>query len=151
MPSFTINFDTKRDKKMLFNHLQTCRGIQQVTTKKVRRYNGRYKFYWAHVLPIIEEKCVVANQYGEPATRQEIHEVLKVKFNPIMHQLVNNRIIIQGDSTRSLSDDKFINDFEEQIIMEFSSAPFYCEFLSREEWNEQQRIKNLFSNQNIKK
>lgn len=146
MPSFTVNFDNESEKRNLWEHLKSLRGIHQITSRAAYKYRGRYKYYWAHVLSQIEEKTCIMNEYGEPLDCYQIHEVLKLQFNPIMYQKINNRIIIQGASTTNMSDKDFITEYEEQIIAEYSSPPYYCEFLTRDEWNEKMKLKKQIKN-----
>lgn len=137
MSSYTINFNSKKDKRHLFNHLKMLKGIVQVTTRKVRSYNGRYKYYWAYLLPIIEEAGVFYNEDAELLDKTQIHEALKAKYNPIIVMAANNKIIIQGQSTTKLSDDKFIGEYEDRIFADFQNEPYNCNFeYTRYEWTQ---------------
>ena len=58
---------------------------------------------------------------------------MKMKYNPVIMQTPFGNFTVP-DSSTSLSDKEFINEFEEQIIAEFSLPPFNCDFMSREEY-----------------
>lgn len=106
----------------------------------------RYKYYFGHVLEVVLLTC--GNRFeimdGETfrAARnvQEIHEALKMKYNPILVRTPFATFAMPS-STTGLSDSEFINEFEETIIAEFSAPPFGCDFQDRETWAEMMKAK----------
>lgn len=100
---------------------------------------SRYKYYFAHVLETILLTCgnrfeVLDGENFRPVKNtQEIHEALKMKYNPVIVRTPFGAYAMPS-STTGLSDGEFIGQFEETIIAEFSQPPFGCDFLNREEW-----------------
>ena len=99
----------------------------------------RYKYWFGHVMETILMTCgrffeVLEGDAWRPArTTDEIHEVLKQKYNPIMIRTPFG-IYTASNTTTALSDRDFINQFEEAVIIEFSQPPYGCDFMSREEY-----------------
>ena len=116
-------------------------GFHDVVFKQVRRgyTSTRYKYYFGHVLETILGTCaqffqVFENDQARPtANTDEIHEVLKLKYNPVMVRAPFGMYVV-SNSTTNLSDRDFIARFEEAIIIEFSEPPYGCDFMSREEY-----------------
>lgn len=126
-------------------------GFHKVTTQEVRRgYTPtRYKYYFAHVLEVILHTAgrffqVFENdQVRNARTTDEIHEVLKLKYNPVMVKAPFGMYVV-SNSTTNLSDRDFIAQFEEAIIIEFSEPPYGCDFMDRETWAAKMKQKNKF-------
>jgi hypothetical protein len=116
-------------------------GWHRATIEDVRRgyTSTRYKYYFGHVLHTILLTCGKRFQVLDGDTFRpvrdttEIHNGMKMKYNPVIMQTPFGNFTVP-DSSTSLTDKEFINEFEEQIIAEFSEAPFNCEFMSREEY-----------------
>lgn len=116
-------------------------GWYKITVEQVRRgYTPtRYKFYFAHVLEVILHTCgrmfeiMDGSEFRPVRNTQEIHECLKLKYNPVFVRTPFGGGTIAG-STTGLSDSEFIGKFEETIVAEFSGPPFNCEFMMRDEW-----------------
>lgn len=102
----------------------------------------RYRFYFGILLPIILENCagrfsVIDHNTGEQrAIRNttELHKGLKMMYNPITF-ITPNGTFTDGDTTTGLSDRKFINEFMETIMGEFSMPPYNCDFSRIEDRN----------------
>lgn len=111
----------------------TIRGIRRGHT------STRYKYYFAHVVETILLTCshhfqVMEGDSFRPArSPAEIHEVLKLKYNPVMIKTPFGAYFSSGTTT-NLTDRQFIQQFEEAIVAEFSSPPYGCDFMGREEW-----------------
>lgn len=116
-------------------------GWLKITIEEVKRgYTPtRYKFYFAHVLEVILHTCgrmfeiMDGNEFRPVRSTTEIHECLKLKYNPVFVRTPFGGGTVAG-STTGLSDSEFINQYEETIISEFSGPPFNCEFMMRDEW-----------------
>lgn len=116
-------------------------GWHKATIEDVRRgyTSTRYKYYFGHVLHTILLTCgkrfqiLEGNDWRPVRDTTEIHNGMKMKYNPVIMQTPFGNFTVPESST-SLSDKEFINEFEEQIIAEFSAPPFGCEFMSREEY-----------------
>lgn len=116
-------------------------GCHKATIEDVRRgyTSTRYKYYFGHVIHTILLTCgkrfqVLDGETFRPVRdTQEIHNAMKMRFNPVIMTTPFGNITVPESST-SLSDREFINEFEEQIIAEFSQPPFGCEFMSREQY-----------------
>ena len=76
----------------------------------------------------------------------EIHQVLKLKFNPVMVLTPNGAYMIP-QSTTELPDGDFIQKYEEAIIIEFSNEPYFCEFMSREEYAALMKEKKTYTHE----
>lgn len=131
--------DTREDFAGAIRSLQD--GWHRVTIEAVRRgyTSTRYKYYFGHVLHTILLTCgsrfqVLDGENFRPVRdTTEIHNAMKMRFNPVIMTTPYGNFTVPESST-SLSDKEFINQFEEQIIAEFSEMPFGCEFMSREEY-----------------
>jgi len=118
-------------------------GWHKVMIEEVRRgYSPtRYRYYFAHVMQSILLTCahhfeVLDGETVRPARNtEEIHEVMKQRFNPVMIKTPFGMYITTSSST-NLSDRDFIRRYEEAIIEEFSNPPYGVEFMGREEWAE---------------
>lgn len=116
-------------------------GWHKATIEEVRRgYTyTRYKYYFGHVLKTIlltvgkRFQILDGDTWRPVRDTSEIHAGMKMKYNPVIMQTPFGNFTVP-DSSTSLSDREFINEFEEQIISDFSAPPFGCEFMSREEW-----------------
>jgi len=109
----------------------------------------RYKYYFGVVLTAILEKCagrfqVINPRTGEtapPRTTTDIHEIMKVVYNPVIiitpHGATNS-----GGTTTNLNDRDFIGEYMETIMADFSAPPYNVEFLDAEEWKERQKAKH---------
>ena len=53
--------------------------ILSVTRKKKTRSNNQNRYYWGCVIPIIKD--AIDNSIGESSTNEDIHHILKCKFN----------------------------------------------------------------------
>lgn len=129
-----VNFDNENDKRLLYNTLKSLKGLQKVHIKSSYNYKGRYKYYFAHVIPVLEENGCFIDENGEILDKLQIHEVLKDLYNPKFVRTRKGKIIVSGDSTTHLTDKDFIGEYESQIIARFSQEPFYCNFIDRETW-----------------
>ena len=123
-------------------------GWHKVVIEEVRRgYTAtRYKYYFAHVLDTILLTCghffqVLDGETVRPArSTEEIHEVMKQRYNPVMIKTPFGMYITSNSST-NLSDMDFINRFEDAIIIEFSEPPYGCDFMGRDEWAKMMKSK----------
>jgi len=106
----------------------------------------RYKYYFAHVMETILLTCgdrfeiMEGERFRKARNTQEIHEALKMKYNPVLVRTPFATFAMPS-STTGLSDSEFINAFEETIIADFSAPPFGCDFMSREDWAEMMKGK----------
>lgn len=122
-------------------------GYRLIFEPQKRGYTPtRYKYYFAHVLEAILLTCgnrfeIMEGERFRPARNvQEIHEALKMKYNPVLVRTPFATFAMPS-STTGLSDSEFINQFEETIISEFSAPPFGCDFMDRESWAEMMRAR----------
>lgn len=140
MKSFTIDFDDRNEKTKLWRFLKVLKGTWQVVINETEpyQYRGRYKYYFAHVLRVIEENCLfVRESSGAPLPSSEIHEILKRIFNPEIFVNSETGDVYQGSkSTTGLKDGDFINKYEQAIISMFASDPYNLEFIDREIWTQ---------------
>lgn len=88
-----------------------------------------------HVYQEIAQSGHYADENGDPLSKDEIHDIMKIIYNPktVVDRQTGEVRIIAGD-TKSISDKDFIDKFEERIIADHSSAPYFLEFMSRSEW-----------------
>lgn len=121
-------------------------GQYKVTVEDAKegRYTGtRYKYYFGHVLPCILEKCAKSFRMINPRTGEEanphnttdLHECLKMMFNPVTVITPNGAFNTPGTTT-SLSNREFVGEFLEMIMAYFSDPPYNVEFIDRDDWNE---------------
>lgn len=122
-------------------------GYRLIFEPQKRGYTPtRYKYYFAHVLETILMVCgkrfeIMEGERFRPARNtQEIHEALKMKYNPVLVRTPFATFAMPS-STTGLSDSEFINQFEETIISEFSAPPFGCDFMDRESWAEMMKAR----------
>jgi len=127
-------------------------GQWKITVEEAKegRYSGtRYKYYFGHVLPCILEKCaarfrIVNHKTGEeshPRNTTDLHECLKMMFNPVTVITPNGAFNTPGTTT-ALSNREFVTEFLEMIMAYFSEAPYFVEFLDREDWAEKMKGKH---------
>jgi len=101
----------------------------------------RYKHYFGHVLETILLTCgnrfeiMEGETFRKARDTREIHDALKMKYNPVIVRTPFGAFSMPS-STTTMPDSDFINQFEEQIIAEFSAPPFGCDFLDRQSWAE---------------
>lgn len=126
-------------------------GQYKVTLEEAKevRYTGtRYKYYFGHVLPAILEKCAKSFRMINPRTGEEtnprnttdLHECLKMMFNPVTVITPNGAFNTPGTTT-ALSNQEFVGEFLEMIMAYFSEAPYNVEFVDRDDWNEVMKAK----------
>lgn len=130
-----------------FAALETGQYFVQFKPHKTARFTAtRYKWWFDCVLglalPKVRQHFGMADKHGEvsyPATVEQLHEILKLIYNPVTIVRADGGIIKTiGYTTTRMSDSDFINEFCEQIIADFSGAPYYafpdtgCP--DREEW-----------------
>lgn len=114
------------------------------------RFTGtRYKYYFGHILPCILEKCsrsfrMINPRTGEesnPRNTSDLHECLKMMFNPVTVITPNGAFNTPGTTT-SLNNREFVGEFLEMITAYFAGEPYNCEFLDREDWAEIMKSKH---------
>ena len=137
MENLTINFDHQKSKEMLWSKLKTLKGAHQITIKKVRSYHTRYKYVFEHLYGEIAKSGHYTDSDGHPLSTDEIHEIMKIIYNPktVVDRQTGEIRIIAGD-TKTISDRTFIEQFEQQIIIDHSQPPYNIEFMDRGEWIE---------------
>lgn len=109
----------------------------------------RYKYYFGHVLPCILEKCAKSFRMINPRTGEEsnprnttdLHECLKMMFNPVTVITPNGAFNTPGTTT-ALSNREFVSEFLEMIQAYFASEPYNVDFLDREDWAERMKAKH---------
>lgn len=125
-------------------------GRFKVMIEKVGAYEKptRYKFYFAVIMAAILHKCsdrfqIINPRTGEtspPRTTEDIHEVMKAMYNPVIimtpHGATNS-----GGTTTNLSDRDFINEYSEMIMSEFSASPYFVDFVDPETWKAEMKEK----------
>lgn len=134
-----VTQDTRQDFADAVTSLHD--GWHKVVIQEVRKgYTAtRYKYYFAHVLQTIlmtaghHFKVMNGNDIRNARNTDEIHDVLKLKYNPTIIKTPFG-LYITANSTTSMPDSDFINAFEEAIIAEFSEPPYGCDFMGRDEW-----------------
>jgi len=145
MERIVVDFNSRYEREKLNEFLKTKKGMHSIVLRKARRYRGRYKYYFAHVISVIQEKCIFYSENGRLLQNAEIHTALKLRYNPqVILSSEGNKIIIKGKSTTTMSDHDFISKYEQQIIADFSQEPYFCEFLDREDWTNKQIAKHEF-------
>lgn len=101
----------------------------------------RYKYYFGHVLQVILLTCGKDFTIWEDGafvpvrTVEQVHFGLKMKYCTQLIMTPFGAYTV-AKSTTELTDSDFINQFEEQIIAEFSAPPFGCDFMDRQSWAE---------------
>jgi hypothetical protein len=162
MPCGALTAHSKRIFAEVFRKMGE--GFYSVHIKKQRgTRSSRYKYYWSHLMMYAVNEFnrrgiyqVMNEDTGEvyPLTTDELHEMMKHYFNPVITKYKGMKII-KGGKTRKLDDSDFINEYEEKVVqflVENDVIP-----LTRDEWNEQrsnrltsaQIVENLsFQNQN---
>lgn len=119
-------FDTKRIKD-LFGKLKE--GWYNLTIQEKKPYSTtRYKHYFGCVLKQAVDQMnergiyqILIEETGElvPITVEDLHEMLKYYFNPVIVRYQGMAIKKKG-STRQLTDSQFINEYLEKIYQWFS-------------------------------
>lgn len=111
--------------------------------KEVRNTTSRYKYYFGHLLPAILDKCGKSFRMINPRTGEEstprnttdLHECIKMMFNPVTIITPRGAFNTPGTTT-SLSNREFISEFTEMIMAYFADAPYFVDFVDRDEWRE---------------
>lgn len=128
-------------------------GVYKLVLSKVKAIkNSRYKYHFAHVLPMIVEYMnrkgisqILDPMTGEllPIDVDNLHNYHKQVYNPCLVKNLLKKPDARGNtpefipipmSTTKLSDGDFIDTYEERIISEYANT-YGIEFLSREEYN----------------
>jgi hypothetical protein len=133
-----VDFSNHKSKRDFLKHLDTLKGVHQVSLKKGINYHTRYKYYFGHVIPVIQDAQLFVDENGAINDPRIIHQGLKNHFNRIV-QLSGDQFSMHGGSTADMSDGDFIQKYEEQVIAFFSQQPYYLEFLTREQWAQQRK------------
>lgn len=127
-------------------------GQYKVTVEAVtegRYTTSRYRYYFGSVLPCVLEKCARSFRMINPRTGEEsnprnttdLHECLKMMFNPVTVITPNGAFNAPGTTT-ALSNREFAGEFLEMIMAYFSDAPYFVEFIDRESWVEGMKAKH---------
>ena len=135
--SFTINFYNRKKKQLLWNYLRTLKGTYHVIIdpSSPYEYKTRYKYFFGHIVPVIEEACIFVNEDGEPLDSKNVFYELKRMFAPsIIRNSITNQVTVSARSTSQMPDGEFIAEFEDVIFMTFSQHPFNLDFIDRHEW-----------------
>jgi len=128
-------------------------GVYKLVISKVKAIkSSRYKYHFAHVLPMIVEYMnrkgisqILDPMTGEllPIEIDNLHNYHKQVYNPCLVKNLLKKPDARGNtpefipipmSTTKLSDGDFIDTYEERIISEYANT-YGIEFLSREEYN----------------
>ena len=117
-------------------------GEYELLIKKKSRTATRYAFYFPHVLGAILEKCsefFILN--GEPITNvDDLHLIMKLKYNPVtMVDSSTGEMVKMPGATKTMDNKRFIDEFMEQIISDFSQPPFNVDFADCDRWIESRR------------
>lgn len=142
---------TGQSREILKDQIEALgQGRYKVVIEKVGAYERptRYKFYFGVVMAAILEKCadrfqIINPRTGEtspPRTTEDIHEIMKAMFNPVMI-MTPRGVTNSGGTTTNLSDRDFINEYSEEIMAEFSHPPYNVEFLDPDTWREMMKAK----------
>lgn len=147
MPVFS---ETGKQKIKKFWSLLTV-GNWILTLKKEATYKkSRYRYLFSHVyLTAVtyfnrHQMYQLYTEDGEvlPLTVEELHDMMKQWFNPIIRRYEGMKIII-GGSTRKLSDQVFISEFLEKILCFLAEKGVIC--LTYQEWRELAESKEFTS------
>lgn len=114
-------------------------GDYHFLIKKATKGTSRNKFYWDCVLWCILSQAGEFFIIGDrkPDSEEDIHLVLKLKYNPIeIIDTFTGEITRVPGTTKTLTDSEFIGKYEEQIIADFSGPPFLVEFPTFDQWVE---------------
>jgi len=117
-------------------------GEYEILFKKATRGNTRYKFYFDAVMACILHQAGSYFVLGSrpAATVEEIHLVMKYKYNPMeIVDLETGEMIRVPCSTTVMNDTDFIQRYEQQIIADFSGPPFFVDFPTFEQWVERRK------------
>ena len=135
-----------------FGVLEPGMYLVQIKPYKTARFTAtRYKWWFdcvlGLVLPNVRQHFGMADKHGEvsyPDTVEQLHEILKLIYNPVTIVRADGGIIKTiGYTTTQMPDSDFINEFCEQIIADFSGPPYFafpdtgCP--TREEWAEKHK------------
>lgn len=130
-----------------FDALEPGQYFVQFKPHKPARFTAtRYKWWFDCVLglalPKVRQHFGMADRHGQityPDTVEQLHHILKIVYNPVTIVTADGTgIRTVGQSTTGMPDKDFIGEFAEQIIADFSGAPYYafpdtgCP--DREEW-----------------
>lgn len=94
-----------------------------IKSNSIKR-NSRYKYYWSFLIKIAVAYYNKCGKYqiedmnsGEVRLLDDVsfHEALKRKFNPVIIQFADTKIM-KGGTTTTLNDDEFIKRYEHEII-----------------------------------
>lgn len=112
---------------------------------KENRTKTRYKFYFGHVVKtILDSGFFKSLDEDYILTADDVHELLKLQYGSrqIAVSGLPGHIHILQRSTTEMNDSEFITVYEEQIVADYSNRGL--EFLSREEYSNQQSLKHRY-------
>lgn len=118
-------------------------GRYKVCFERRKSNCTRYRYYFDAVLsfalPAAAKVFKVIEKGEERPIRntQELHEIVKGIFNPVL--VINPETgeqILKGGTTTSLTDSEFINEYLEKVIAYFASEPFEVVFVDYQEWGQ---------------
>ena len=118
-------------------------GQYVLTLKKVGAFKAtRYKYYFDCVMFYLLRDAakfyrMIDHSTGEqytPRTSEEMHQIMKVIYNPVTIIVPGGRTDTVGGTTTSLSDREFIGQYLEQIISDHAGAPYLVEIPTIQEW-----------------
>lgn len=140
--TYNIDCDDIHDKRSFINHIRSLKGLWRFVCSKPRKYHTRYKYYFGHVVKLLEQENIFFDDRGNARDSAGIHDMLKKMFNPTLVQEENGAIVEKGGTTTTLDDNEFVRFYEPQIIAFFSQEPFYVPFTDRDEWIIEMKMKH---------
>lgn len=141
MPTYIIDFDSKSEKRRLYNYQKTLSGLQRITVKAVVQNVNRYKYLFGHVLRVLEEAEIYEDEFKNPLTGDELWEEIKKQHNmKITRNSVTGRTTVSGGSVNDMPDRLYF-ELEEKILAYYSQEPYNLgdKFIDRDTWNAQRK------------
>jgi hypothetical protein len=119
MISLVVDFSKKEKKEKLWKILKTLKEVKysfEIKQYRATRSNPQNRYYWGCVLNILSQHTGF--------TPEEMHELLKQKFLPVLKMLPNGEEVKIPGSTAELD----TSDFEDYLekVKQFSIQELDC-------------------------
>lgn len=115
-------------------------GDYDIIIKKATTGSSRYAYYFDAVMYDLLMQAGHHFRFsgGAPIeTEEQLHTVMKMLYNPTNIVDPNTGEVFKTPmSTTGMTDRDFIQEFEQQIIADFSQPPYNVEFISFDQWVE---------------
>lgn len=132
------------DLKELFDSFEDGWHTIEYAPKEAGYKPSRYKYYFDSLMKEILKgagryyRLVIptTGETREPRDTAEMHRIMKAIYNPIVLVTEDGKTRVMAGSTTELNDTEFINEYQEQIIIDHSGPPYNLEITDYDTWRQ---------------